>query len=259
MLSFLGVPVDAAYHLVCALTGALSPALGGLAAAAGIVLFTMAVRLLVAPLSFRALRGQAAQARIAPQVQALRKRYGKQPERFRRELVALQEREGTSLAAGIWPVLAQWPFLSVLYLLFRSARVAGGPNRLLTHSLLSVPLGAHWLSGPGALSIQGGVFAGVLAILAALCWLSARAARRMVPVAATPAPAPVPAPAMGAAPATTPAPGGLQVATAVLPYVTVVFTAFLPLAAALYMVTTVAWSAAERWLFTRRAAARATP
>ena len=243
MSSFLGVPVDAAYHLVCALAGALAPVLGGLATAAGIVIFTVAVRLLIAPLSLRALRGQAAQARLAPQLAALRQKYGKQPERLRRELTALHAQAGTSLLAGIWPVLAQWPLLSAVYLLFRSAQVAGGPNRLLTHSLLGAPLGAHWLSGAGAVSAQGAVFLGVFAILAALCWLSARVARRMAPAA--------PAPDFG--------PGSLRLISAVLPYVTVVFAAFLPLATGLYLVTTVAWSTAERWLFTRRGAGRAAP
>jgi YidC/Oxa1 family membrane protein insertase len=229
--------VDAAYHLVCALAGALAPVLGGLATAAGIVIFTMAVRLVIAPLSFRALRGQAAQARLAPQVLELRQRHGKQPERLRRELTALQAREGTSLLAGIWPILVQWPFLSVMYLLFRSVSVAGGPNRLLTRGLLGSPLGAHWLTPPGALSAQGGIFLGVFAILAALCWLSARVARRMAPASAL---------ADG--------PRGGRLIAAALPYVTVAFAAFLPLAAGLYLVTTVAWSTAERWLFTRRAA-----
>jgi YidC/Oxa1 family membrane protein insertase len=242
MSSFLGVPLDAAYHLVCALTGVLTPVLGGLAAVAGIIVFTMAVRLLIAPLSFRALRGQAAQARLAPQLQALRQRYGKQPERFQRELAALYQREGTSMLAGLWPILAQWPFLSVMYLLFRSSRVAGDPNQLLAHSLLGVPLGTHVLSGAGVLSGQGAVFFGLFAILAALCWLSARVARRMAPTSAA-APAPS-APARGA---------GLL---SILPYATVVFAAFLPLAAALYLLTTTAWTTAERWLWTRRGPAR---
>ena len=103
MSGFLGVPVDAAYHLVFALTHLLTPVAGGLAAAAAIVLFTAAVRLLISPLSFRALRGQAAMARLAPQVQALRTRYGRQPERFQRELTALYKREGTGPFASILP------------------------------------------------------------------------------------------------------------------------------------------------------------
>jgi len=67
MTSIFGVPVDALYHLVAPFTGFLTPALGGLAAVAAIVLLTAAVRLLVMPLSLRALRGQAAMARLAPQ------------------------------------------------------------------------------------------------------------------------------------------------------------------------------------------------
>src|ERR1700691_5775123 len=144
---FLGVPISAAYHLVFILTHLLTPVAGGLAAAAAIVLFTAAVRLLISPLSFRALRGQAAAARLAPQVQALRTRYGRQPERFKHELTALYKREGTSPFASILPLLAQWPFLSVTYLLFRSATVHGTQNQLLSYGLFGVPLGAHWLAG----------------------------------------------------------------------------------------------------------------
>jgi YidC/Oxa1 family membrane protein insertase len=239
MSALLGVPVDAAYHLVYALTNVLTPVLGGLAAVAGIVVFTAAVRLAVLPLSFRALRGQAAMARLAPQIQALRKRHARQPERLQRELSALYRREGTSAFAGFVPILAQWPVFSVLYLLFRSASVAGGPNRLLSRDMFGVPLGGHWL-GAAPFGAHGAVFLGVFAILAAICWLSVRVARRMS--AATAAPA---------APAAARAGGPLGVLAAVLPYLTVVVAAFAPLAAAVYLVTSTAWGVAERWLFAR--------
>ena len=245
MSSFLGVPVDAAYHLVSGLTGILTPALGGLAAVAAIVVFTMAVRLLLMPLSLRALRGQAAQARLAPQLVALRQRYGKQPERLQREMAALYKREGTSMFAGFAPLLLQWPFLSVMYLLFRSPTVGGTANTLLTHDLLGVPLGAHWLSGAGPLdlaSAQGVVFVGLFALLAGLCWFSARLGRLM---------------AAQATGATAGSPGLLVRA---LPYVTVVIAAFAPLAAGIYLLTTLAWSLAERMFFlTRSACAAAGP
>src|ERR1700722_9075955 len=185
MYVFLGVPVGAAYHLVFALTQLLTPVAGGLAAAAAIVLFTAAVRLAISPLSLRALRGQAAMARLAPQVQVLRARYARQAERFSSELSALYKREGTSPFAGFLPLLAQWPFLSVMYLLFRSATVDGSPNQLLSGRLFGVPLGAHWLAGAGGLSGPGAFFIAMFAILATLCWLSARlAARATAPAAA---------------------------------------------------------------------------
>ncbi len=65
MSAFSGVPVDAAYHVVSVLASTLAPLPGGLAAATAIVLFTMAVRLLLVPLSYRAQRGMDAQARLA--------------------------------------------------------------------------------------------------------------------------------------------------------------------------------------------------
>jgi YidC/Oxa1 family membrane protein insertase len=248
MSGFLGVPVDAAYHLVFALTNLLTPLAGGLGAVAAIALFTAAVRLLISPLSLRALRGQAAMTRIAPQVQALRTRYGRQPEQLQRELAGLYRQERVSPLASIWPLLVQWPFLSVMYLLFRSATVGGGQNQLLSDSLLGVPLGTHWLSGTGFLTVQDALFLAVFAVLAGLCWLSARLARQAAAVAsALPASAPAADPAAVAAGRVT---AGL---TRVLPYVTVVIAVFAPLAAALYLLTTVAWTLAERRLFLRRA------
>jgi YidC/Oxa1 family membrane protein insertase len=243
MSSFLGVPVDAAYHLVSGFTGVLTPVLGGLAAVAAIIAFTMAIRLVLMPLSLRALRGQAVQARLAPQLQALRQRYAKQPERLQREMSALYKREGTSMFAGFAPLLLQWPFLSVLYLLFRSPQVGGKPNTLLSHDLLGVPLGTHWLSGAGPVSLHGAVFLGVFALLAALCWLSARLGRRMM------------APVSGGQTAL----AGTGLLIKVLPYLTVVIAAFAPLAAGIYLLTSLAWSLAEREFFRRSAVAPVVP
>jgi YidC/Oxa1 family membrane protein insertase len=246
MSSLFGVPVDAAYHLVFGLTGVLTPVLGGLAAVAAIIAFTMAVRLLLMPLSLRALRGQAAQARLAPQLLALRQRHGKQPERLQREMAALYKREGTSVFAGFAPLLLQWPFLSVMYLLFRSPTVGGTANTLLTHDLLGVPLGAHWLSGTGPASAQGAVFLGLFVLLAGLCWLSARLGRLMTAQATGTSPAP------GAA-------GSPGLLVRALPYLTVVIAAFAPLAAGIYLLTTLAWSLAERMLYSRSAGRKAGP
>lgn len=234
MSALLGVPVDAAYHLVYALANVLTPVLGGFAAVAGIVVFTAAVRLMVTPLSFRALRGQAAMARLSAQIQALRERHARQPERLQRELSALYRREGSSVFAGFAPILAQWPVFSVLYLLFRSPHVAGGPNRLLSRDMFGVPLGAHWLGAGGAFSASGAVFLGVFAILAVICWLSVRVARRAQPAAAGTARA-----------------SGVRVLGAVLPYLTVVIAVFAPLAATVYLVTSTGWGVAERWAFGR--------
>ena len=243
MSTLFGVPVDAVYHIVLGLTNLLTPVLGGLAAVAGIIVITAAVRLLVSPLTFRALRGQAAQARLAPEIQRLRQRHAKQPERLQRELTALYQREGTSVFAGFAPLLVQWPVFSVLYLLFRSPSVGGTANQLLSRTLLGVPLGNHWLSGAGALSAHGAVFIGVFAVLAAACWLAAWSARRGLPQTAA---------ATSSAGGGAPSPRALTAVTKVLPYLTVAIAAFAPLAGAIYLITSTGWSAAERHVFAAR-------
>ena len=237
MSSFFGVPVDAAYHLVAPFASFLAPLLGGLAAAAAIVGFTMAVRLVLLPLSYRVMRGMAAQARVAPQAQALRKRHAGQPDRLQRELTALYRAEGTSMFAGCLPLLLQWPLFAVLSLLFRSARVGGAPNTLLTHRLFGAPLASYWLGGAGPFSTQGAVFAGLFMLLVGLGWASARMARR-----ATAPPGP------GQSPRASGAPAALS---RVLPFTTAATAAVVPLAAGLYLVTSTAWTLAERALLSR--------
>src|ERR1019366_3005354 len=140
MSSLFGVPVDAAYHLVSALAAVFAPLPGGLAAAAAIIVFTMAVRLLVLPLSYYAVRGENARARLAPRVQELQRKHAHQPQRLQRELSALYQAEGSGMFAGCLPALLQIPFFSVVYRLFLSRTVGGRSNTLLSHNLLSAPL-----------------------------------------------------------------------------------------------------------------------
>ena len=133
----------------------------------------------------------------APQVRELQQRHSGHPDKLQRELAALREREGTGIFAGCLPLLLQLPFFSVMYRLFLSPAVAGRPNGLLGHTLLGAPLGAHWLSGPGPLSAQGLVFAG-LHLLTTTTWTVTE--RRLLRRKASQLRAPKP-PRRGAAPA----------------------------------------------------------
>jgi YidC/Oxa1 family membrane protein insertase len=234
MLGFLNAPVGIASHIVVALAHFLTPATGGLAAAAAIVIVTLAVRLLLSPLSFSALGGQARIARLQPRVAELRARYGSQPDRLQRELAALYQAEGGGLLAGCLPLLLQLPFFSIIYRLLESATVAGRPNALLSQRLLTAPLGSHWLTGLGPASAQGLVFLGLFALLAVACFAAARIARSTTGA---------PSPAAGT---------GMAGLTRLLPYVSVVVAAFVPLAAGLYLLTSTAWSAAERAVWRSR-------
>jgi YidC/Oxa1 family membrane protein insertase len=273
MSGIFGVPVDAAYYVVTNLAAALTPLTGGLAVAVAIVVFTVAVRLLLLPFSYYALRGQLAQSRLAPQLQALRQRHRRDPDRLTREVRALYRANGTSMFAGYLPLLLQWPLLSVVYLLFRSATIGGAPNRLLHHHLFTASLGAHWLTTPGPLSAQGIVFAALFALLIATGYLTVRVSRRLFPSPAL-ALAAAPGPAQGSQRAgAVRAPRARAVAPAapaspspwlnrLTPLITVVFAAFLPLAGVLYLLTTTTWTLLERRVlprFIRPAAPVLTP
>ena len=235
MLGFLSAGIDPAYHVVSAIAQFLAPLAGGLATAAAIVAFTVAVRLLLFPLSYHAYRGQATITAVGVRAQELRTRYARQPDRLQHELTDLYRAEGSGLVAGCLPLLLQLPFFSVMYRLFLSRTVAGHPNGLLTGELFGTPLGSHWLTGAGPASAHGIVFLGLFGLLAAAAFVAARAARASAPAQ----------PAGGQAAAVT-------AISRVLPYSTLIVAAFVPLAAGLYLLTTTIWTAAERAFLRRR-------
>lgn len=241
MFGLLGAPMGVAYHLVSALAQGLVPLVGGLATAAAIVVFTMAVRLLLLPLSYYALRGQASMSAVLPQVQELQKRHAMQPDRLQQELAALYRREGTGMLGGCLPLLLQLPFFSIMYRLFLSRTVDGRPNGLLSRDLLGTPLGSHWLAGAGPLSGQGLVFLGLFALLAVVAVLAARAARQSA----------VPG-SVGQAGGASQSGGALSALGRVMPYLTLVIAAVVPLAAGIYLLTSTAWTVAERAVLRRR-------
>ena len=249
MSSFLAGPIDVAYHVVSWLAHVFAPLHGGLATAAAIVAFTLGARLLLSPLSFLGMRGQARIAAVQPRVQELRAKYARQPDKLQAELSALYAQEAGGMLAGCLPLLLQLPFFSVMYRLFLSGSVNGKPNGLLSAHLFGAPLGSHWLSGAGPLSSQGLVFLGLFALLAlagaASAWL-ARTAAGSAPAAATPT--------TGAATTGAPNAGAISAITRILPFTTVIIAAFVPLAAGLYLLASTAWTVGERTLLRRKIA-----
>jgi len=239
MSDFLSAPMGVAYHVVFVLAQFLAPFAGGLATAVAIAVFTMAVRLLLVPLSYHAFRGQAGISAFQAKAQELRKRHANQPERLQRELTELYRQEGGGMLAGCLPLLIQLPFFTIMYRLFLSRTVAGRPNGLLTRDLLHTPLGTHWLAGAGPVSTQGLLFLALFALLAGVAFLAVRASR-------------------GTAPAVTGQPAALGALTRVLPYSTLAIAAFVPLAAGIYLLTTTSWTAAERAVLRRLTRSRPT-
>ncbi|MFD7917108.1 YidC/Oxa1 family membrane protein insertase [Streptomyces sp. NPDC059752] len=239
-------------HLVAELGRLLEPVLAQSATAAAIVLFTVLVRLALHPLSRAAFRG-------------------------------------ATPAAGCLPILLQLPVFFVMYQAFSSAEVGGKANELLGHRLFAAPLGARWteaLGEGGPFGAQGLVFLGLFGAIAVVAaWSAVRGRRTAASVAAAAAaaaadpkkPAGRVAPKAGAkagtkagtkAGATAGTGAGVMAEVSaeqqevmrklggVLPLLsfgTLITAAMVPLAAGLYLLTTTAWSVAERaWLQYRK-------
>jgi YidC/Oxa1 family membrane protein insertase len=226
MYSFppLAAAIGVLYAAVTALTAFLTPLLGSASAAAAIVALTMLIRTALLPLGVAQVRGELARAALAPKLRELQQKYRNNPERLRRELTALYQREGTSPLAGCLPALAQAPVFTVLYGLFLTAEVSGEANVLLSSTLAGVPLGAQLLETTGAGLL---VFAGLLGLLIIVAALTRRLTL--------------------ATPADMPGAGLIRL----LPFGTVLIAAIVPLAAGLYLLTTTAWTVAERTVLRR--------
>lgn len=240
--------------LVAALGRLLEPVLAESATAAAIVLFTVLVRLALHPLSRAAFRG-------------------------------------ATPAAGCLPVLLQLPVFFLMYRAFSSAEIGGAANELLGHRLFAAPLGGRWseaLGDGGLFGASGLVFLGLFAVVAVVAAWSAVRGRKAAAAAAV---APVAATG-GAKAGRAKAAGGkgkgkgkgkgsgkgsgaggvggagmaggvtaeqqelMRKLGGVLPLLsfgTLITAAVVPLAAGLYLVTTTAWSVAERiWLQYRK-------
>ncbi|MEU4246293.1 membrane protein insertase YidC [Amycolatopsis sp. NPDC026612] len=222
MFGFLDVPVAGAYHLIHWLLAA-TAFTGPLSAASAIVLFTLSVRLLLHPLARSAAHGERARTALLPEIRALREKHGRDRERLAAEMTKLQEESGTSLFVGCLPMLLQLPFFMVMYRLFTTATIGGEPNSLLGATLLGTPLGAHGLAGSPLVFV-------IAAGLAVVAWFSVRWQDRHRDT-------------------TTEVPGGQLLR--LLPYGAVLATLVVPQAAGIYLLTTNAWSAAERALLRR--------
>ncbi|MEV6751885.1 YidC/Oxa1 family membrane protein insertase [Streptomyces sp. NPDC051214] len=229
--------------LVGSLADLLDPLFHASATAAAIVLFTACVRLLVHPLSRASARGQKARAKLSPQIAALRKKHAKNPEKLQKAVLELHAAEKVSPLSGCLPSLFQLPAFFLLYHLFSSSSIGGEANALLQHKLFDAPLGGRWadaLSDGGVFGAQGLVYLGLFAIVAAVATFNFRRTKaQMAASAATESGAGQQMPGMGA----------MSAMTKVMPFMsfmTLFTVAFVPLAAALYVVTSTTWSAVER-------------
>lgn len=238
--------LDSAYTVLMGLADLLEPLAGASSAAAAVVLLTLLVRAALIPVGISQAKAERTRARLAPKLAELQRKHGKNPERLQRETMALYQAEGTTPFAGCLPMLVQAPVVGIIYALFILPTIAGHPNALLTQTLFGVPLGSS-LAGSiatGTLTPASlAVFDTIVLVIALVGEVTRRVFRPQL------------APPAQAGAAATPAsplanPNTLRM-LGFLQFVTAVIAMFVPLAAALYLLVTVAWTLAQRVLLRR--------
>ncbi|MFB2556892.1 YidC/Oxa1 family membrane protein insertase [Herbiconiux liangxiaofengii] len=254
--------LEAASAVLQFLSMSLTPLAGGASAALAIVALTVIVRLALIPVGLSQARAQRLRRRLAPRLADLQQRHRRDPQRLQRETMALYAEEGASPLAGCLPLLIQAPILSLVYGLFVLPTINGHANPLLAETLVGAPLGTGFVGELTAFTLNPDAAAGlvatgiVLALIAAVALVSRRFTLATTPPAAIAPPTSGPGRSGGGAggggvPSVL-APGGtVMQALTWLPLLTVVIGAFVPLAAALYLLVTTTWTLAERALLHR--------
>jgi YidC/Oxa1 family membrane protein insertase len=131
-----------------------------------VIFVTIAIRLALYPLYVTQIRSQRAMQEVAPAMEELKKKYGKDRKRFSEEQMKLYSERGVNPAAGCLPLVLQMPLLIALYNSLQQLGCGLGPppNNLcpgLSHDMVEtiryaflmnpVPEGglldttAHWL------------------------------------------------------------------------------------------------------------------
>jgi YidC/Oxa1 family membrane protein insertase len=227
--------LNSAYSFVMLLSGTLTPVFGAASAVAAVVLLTLLVRAALIPVGVSQVRAEYTRKRLAPQLAELQRLYGHDRAKLQAKMMELYASEKASPLAGCLPLLAQAPVISIVYALFLHTQIAGHANSLLAGALGGVALGTSLIGQVGAAGAWPGVlvFVIVLGMITAVALVSRRVLRQ--PVAA-----------VGSSGRSVSGANGLARALSFTPLITVIFAAFVPLAAAVYLLTTTAWTVAER-------------
>jgi YidC/Oxa1 family membrane protein insertase len=246
--------LEAAYGVVAGLADLLTPVAGDAAAALAVIVLTLLVRTVLIPVGASQVRAELTRRRLSPQLRELQRRHKGTPEVLQRKTMELYRREHASPLAGMLPALAQAPVLSTMYGLFILTSINGHANALLAAHLFTVPLATSFVqfveagAAAGALMPGLAVFLVLLLVMAGIAYLSRRTALTQAGVAALPGTAGRPA----SADAATAIQRRVTAALSWAPFITVAFAGFVPLAAALYLAVTTAWTLVERALLRKR-------
>lgn len=109
--------------------------------AIAIMLLTVAIMVVLSPLTWKSTRSMIAMQRLAPEMKKLQQKYKGDRETLNREVMNLYKEQGANPAGGCLPMVLQFPILFVLYSVIRGLTNTVGPHHIpapkyISHSSL---------------------------------------------------------------------------------------------------------------------------
>jgi YidC/Oxa1 family membrane protein insertase len=226
---------DALYNVLKFFQQVSEPLLGSQSFWFSIVLLTIAVRVVLIPLTVKQVRSTRAMQELAPEIKKLQAKYKNDKQKLTEETMALYKEKGFNPLSGCWPLLAQMPFFFALYRVFYSKHLAGESNILLDKKFFVVPLSDTWSRMDWAhrfTSVDGLI---ILVLILAMSLTTYISQRQLLA-------------RQGSA-----APPQQQMLIKILPFTFLIFAINVPLAIIIYWVTTNLWSMGQQYVLLRSA------
>jgi len=227
---------DFLYHVLVFFQHLVAPVLGSQSYWFSIVMLTLAVRIVLIPLTVKQVRSTRAMQELQPELKKLQAKYKNDRQKLNEEMMALYKERGFNPMAGCWPLLAQMPFFFALYHVIYSKHIAGGPNILRGASFFGIPLSEQWSRLPTwadkLASPQGLTILALILAMSATTYISQRQLMAKQGAQVNPQ---------------------QQMLMRILPLTFLIFAVNVPLAIIIYWVTTNLWSMGQQYFLLKSA------
>jgi YidC/Oxa1 family membrane protein insertase len=226
---------DALYHVLTFFQELVEPLMGSQSYWFSIVMLTVAVRILLIPLTVKQVRSTRVMQELAPEIKKLQNKYKNDRTKLNEEMMALYKERGFNPMAGCWPLLAQMPFFFALYQVIYAKQIAGGPNVLIGQTFFGVPLQQHWWALVGwdkLFSAAGLTILALTTMMSLTTYISQRQLMNKQTAQVNPQ---------------------QQMIMRIMPLMFFVFAVNVPLAVIIYWVTTNFWSVGQQYILLRNA------
>jgi YidC/Oxa1 family membrane protein insertase len=230
---------DALYLVLKFFQDLTEPLLGSQSYWFSIVLLTIAVRILLIPLTVKQVRSTRVMSELAPEIKKLQAKHKNDRQKLNEEMMALYKERGFNPMAGCWPLLAQMPFFFALYQVIIADTIAGESNILRDQTFFGVPLEQHWWALDGLdkiFSAAGLTILALTTIMSLTTYISQRQLMSKQSAQVNPQ---------------------QQMLMRIMPLMFFVFAVNVPLALIIYWVTTNFWSVGQQYMLLRTAPAPA--